>query len=101
MIEFEKWRAKPENFLVVQLSLENIKEVAAWLGAQEVTTRVVYGQPTKVTFGGNDLGEINARVGDYIFLSEDGQFFKVTEDILFQRYEKLVRSIDDRNIASA
>lgn len=80
-----RYRKRPVEIEAVQLTLDNMSEVAEWCGGK------VYSRPPMRAITGLSIqtleGEMAANFGDYIIRGIAGEFYPCRKDIFEDSYE--------------
>ncbi len=80
----QRYCKKPVEIEAVKITVENIKEVALWCGAQEAEETYLFSiRPEKCLDIPTLYGVMRGRVGDFIVKGEQGKFYPC-KPILFQ-----------------
>ena len=85
MPTLKKYRKKPVTIEAVQLNIHNVREVAAWCGADWGYT---FGSTEPDALDIHTLeGTMAAYIGDYIIKGVQGEFYPCKPDIFKETYE--------------
>ena len=88
-LKIEKFVIKPAYLEVVRVSYDNIQEIAEWIGAEQIETFMKKGEPTVVTFDGEEISLVRCEISDYICHAENGQVFSLTNASLRDQFKKV------------